>query len=75
MAGTLAEYEALALQLARRPERLGALREQLAQNKRTQPLFDADRFRRHVEAAYVTMWEIACRGEPPQSFAVKLIAS
>jgi hypothetical protein len=35
-------------------------------------LFDPDRFRRGIEAAYARMWEIACRGEPPRGFAVKL---
>jgi hypothetical protein len=30
-----------------------------------------DRFRRHIEAAYVTMWERWQRGERPQGFAVE----
>ena len=34
------------------------------------PLFDTERFTRHIEAAYTTMWERAERGEPPESFAV-----
>jgi protein O-GlcNAc transferase len=34
------------------------------------PLFDTDRFRRHIEAAYLTAWEIWRRGERPRSFAV-----
>jgi hypothetical protein len=34
-------------------------------------LFDTDRFRRHIEAAYLTMWGRAERGEPPVSFAVQ----
>ena len=42
----------------------------LAQNKRTHPLFDTDRFRLHIEAAYRTMWERSCRGEVPASFRV-----
>jgi len=37
------------------------------------PLFDTDRFRRHIEAAYVTMWEACQRGERPKSFAVNAI--
>jgi hypothetical protein len=28
------------------------------------------RFTRHIEAAYVTMWERYRRGEEPQAFAV-----
>ena len=40
----------------------------------TYPLFDTDRFRRHIESAYVTMYERYQRGEPPHSFAVPEIA-
>jgi len=40
----------------------------------THPLFDTDRFRRHLEAAYVTMWERVQRGEPPEGFAVQAVA-
>jgi predicted O-linked N-acetylglucosamine transferase (SPINDLY family) len=66
----LADYEALALALARDPARLGALRERLARNRPTAPLFDIDRFRRHIEAAYMTMWDVHRRGEPPRAFDV-----
>lgn len=54
---SLAEYEALALQLAVNPGRLSALRARLAANRMTAPLFDTDRFRRHLEAAYLRMLE------------------
>ncbi len=47
-----AEYESLALALATRPEQLAALRQKLAVNRTTQPLFDTARFTRHIEAAY-----------------------
>jgi hypothetical protein len=33
-------------------------------------LFDTDRFRRHIEAAYTTMWDIWRRGEEPRPFSV-----
>jgi predicted O-linked N-acetylglucosamine transferase (SPINDLY family) len=65
-----ADYEALALQLASNPAHLGEVRNRLAANRLTHPLFDTDRFRRHIEAAYLQMWEIAQRGEPPRSFAI-----
>ena len=67
---TLVEYEALALELATNRERLAGIRSRLAENRATYPLFDTDRFRRHIEAAYTTMWERQQRGEPPESFAV-----
>ena len=47
------------------------IRSRLAHNRATHPLFDTDRFRRHIESAYVTMWERYQRGEPPESFAVQ----
>ena len=66
-----ADYEALALELARNPERLRAIRTTLAANRRTEPLFDTGRFTRAIETVYVRMTEIAQAGEPPQSFAVQ----
>lgn len=70
IACTVWEYEVLALRLATEPDMLLALRAKLARNRLTHPLFDTDRFRRHLEAAYVTMWQTSQRGEPPSAFAV-----
>jgi protein O-GlcNAc transferase len=69
--GSLQDYEALALKLARDRRLLADLRARLERNLATSPLFDTDRFRRHIEAAYTKMWEISERGEPPRSFAVE----
>jgi hypothetical protein len=33
-------------------------------------LFDIDRFRRHIENAYIEMWKIWRSGEAPRSFDV-----
>jgi len=68
---SLAEYEAVALRLAKDPSLLKALRDKLGGNRLRLSLFDTDRFRRDIEAAYTTMWEIAKRGEPPRAFAVE----
>lgn len=65
---TLEEYEALALRLATNPSLLAAHRSKLAKNRATCALFDTDRFRRHIESAYIAMWERAERGEPPVAF-------
>jgi protein O-GlcNAc transferase len=70
---TLDEYEALALKLARDAALLGAYRERLAANRLRQPLFDTDLFRRHLEAAYVEMWQRYVRGEPPRGFTVQAL--
>jgi predicted O-linked N-acetylglucosamine transferase (SPINDLY family) len=47
-----------------------SLRHKLAGNRKTHLLFDTDRFARHLEAAYATMWQRAQRGDPAESFAV-----
>ena len=65
-------YEQRALELATNERMMAEIRAKLARNRDTHPLFDTDRFRRHIEAAYVTMWERSQRGEPPASFAVPL---
>ena len=69
----LDDYEALALQLATTPSLLAAIRARLADNRATCPLFDTDRFRRHIESAYTAMWERHLSGLPPASFAVEAI--
>jgi len=68
---SLDEYEAMALELAGDRRLLEALRARLEENKHSAPLFDTDRFRRHIESAYVTMWEIWQRGDEPRAFAVE----
>src|SRR5262245_40310087 len=47
---SLEAYEALAKELAGTPALLGSIRRKLEQNRLTCPLFDTDRFRRHLEA-------------------------
>jgi predicted O-linked N-acetylglucosamine transferase (SPINDLY family) len=49
---------------------LTSIRQRLAENRNTAPLFDTDRFRRHIEAAYTMMWERHCQGMEPAGFAV-----
>jgi hypothetical protein len=40
------------------------------QNRQSATLFKTDLFRKNIEEAYEQMWEIALRGEAPQSFSV-----
>jgi hypothetical protein len=54
-----------------RIDRGGNLPASLERNSRCAPPFDTDRFRRHIESAYTTMWKIAERGEAPRGFAVE----
>jgi len=64
------DYEVLALKLAHDPSFLQAIKAKLVRNRDIYPLFDTVRFTRHIEAAYVTMWERYQRREEPQAFAV-----
>ena len=70
---SLENYEALALKLATTPAMLSEIRVRLARNRATYPLFNTTRFRRHIESAYITMWERYQNGEAPVSFAVQPI--
>ena len=67
---SLEDYEALALRLAKTPTLLSVIRAKLQGNRSSFPLFDTDRFRRHIESAYITMWRRYQQGEPPASFSV-----
>src|SRR5262249_5724845 len=71
IAPSLARYETLALELARNRNVLAAAKSKLGRHRNAYPLFDTDRFRRHIEAAYLTMWQRYQRGDPPASFAVE----
>jgi protein O-GlcNAc transferase len=67
---TVADYEKMAIHLTRDGQALTALKQKLAANRLTTPLFDTDLFRRNLESAYQTMWQTCRSGEPARSFAV-----
>jgi predicted O-linked N-acetylglucosamine transferase (SPINDLY family) len=50
-------YEALAIELAKHPEKLAAIKDKLAKNKLTTPLFDTPQFTQDLERAYIQMYE------------------
>jgi protein O-GlcNAc transferase len=68
---SLDEYEAMALTLARNPDRLLALRAKLKNDRRPRPPFDMTRFTRNLESAFATMWKRQRHGEAPETFAVE----
>jgi protein O-GlcNAc transferase len=70
---SLQHYEDLARKLATDRSMLAGIKARLAANRGTCPLFDTDRFRRHIESAYHTMHDRHRRGEPPERFAVAAI--
>lgn len=68
--GSPEAYVALAIRLGKDPQFLAATKAKLAANRSTYPLFDTDRFRRHIEAAYVAMWERTERGDPADHLTI-----
>ncbi len=57
IAPSLDAYEALAVDLATDPRRLNTIRDQLATNRLSCPLFDTPQFAAQIEAAYSAMYE------------------
>src|SRR5262249_2947656 len=70
IAGSLEEYERLAIRLATNPEELERLNAKLAVNRTSWPLFDTPRFVRNLERAYREMWQIHVNGETPRRIVV-----
>src|SRR5262249_48340783 len=44
------------------------IRDRLLANRESMPLFRTERFARHLEQAYLHMWETYCRAEAPAPF-------
>jgi protein O-GlcNAc transferase len=63
-------YEALAIELAMHPAKLGEIKSKLAAHRLTTPLFDTRRFTEHIEAAYIAMHERHLAGLPPDHISV-----
>jgi predicted O-linked N-acetylglucosamine transferase (SPINDLY family) len=70
MTESFAHYEQLALSLASDGGALAAVRARLKKGRATGALFDTDRFRRHLESAYLQMWQRHERGEAVESLEV-----
>ena len=67
---SLAEYEALAFELAHDRARLEAIRRELRSRGDTLPLFDSPRTTRALESAYLRMWQQYAEGRAPRGFDV-----
>jgi predicted O-linked N-acetylglucosamine transferase (SPINDLY family) len=70
VATSLAEYEALALRLARDSVWRAAIGERLARESERSVVFDSAAFARHLESAFETMMRRHRAGESPASFAL-----
>jgi predicted O-linked N-acetylglucosamine transferase (SPINDLY family) len=51
------DYEALAIELATNPAKLREIKDKLERNRLTTPLFDTAIFAKHIETAYIKMYE------------------
>ena len=75
IASSAEAYEAMAVNLGSHPEKIAAIKRKLADNRLVMPLFDTERFTRHLEAAYVAIHARQLRGEPAVTFDVERLAS
>lgn len=71
VAGSLGEYESLAVALARDSARFAAIKRKLAENRATEPLFDTAKFADKLESAYAAMIERHDADLPPDHIAVR----
>jgi protein O-GlcNAc transferase len=68
---SMTDYEALAAKLACDPELTASIRMKLERNRLSEPLFDTERFTRHLEAAYVAIYDRAQTGFDPDHIVVE----
>ena len=61
------EYEELAVELAKSPLKLKKIKEKLAINRMSSPLFDASSFTREIEEAFIKIYERHQAGLPPEN--------
>lgn len=65
-----ADYEKLAIKLARHPTKLATIRAKLIANRDKHPLFDTVRYAKNLETAFETIIQLANDKKPPESFTV-----
>lgn len=61
---SLSDYESLAIELAKGPEKLADIRARLQRNFESTPLFNPELFARNLESLYETMYRRHCDGLP-----------
>ena len=64
------EYEDLAVKLAQNSDQLASIKEKLAINRNTMPLFNTMLFTRHLENGYQQAYQKYFDGEPPDTIIV-----
>ena len=67
---SLEAYAEIAFRLATEPAALQDIKDKLAANRLSEPLFQPERLARHLEAAYRLMWENFASGRGPMRITV-----
>ena len=70
IAGSVEDYERLALGFAEDPQNLAALKAKLEQRRSSSPLFDSESHARHIEDAYIKAHARYLNGEGPSDIEV-----
>lgn len=70
VAQTRSEYETLAIELAKNPEKLEYIRQKLEKNRLITPLFDSQLFAHHLETAYSAIYDRYQQDLPPDTIAI-----
>jgi predicted O-linked N-acetylglucosamine transferase (SPINDLY family) len=70
IAETSDQYERLAIDLAMNPARLAALKQKLAEKRLASAIFDTPLFIKHIEAAYVAMYNRHMSGLAPDHITI-----
>jgi hypothetical protein len=68
---TAEEYESLAIELASNPEKLKAIKDKLASNLSTAPLYNTPLFTKNLESAFTEMYERYHQGLEPDHIYVE----
>jgi predicted O-linked N-acetylglucosamine transferase (SPINDLY family) len=68
---TQEQYESLAIELATNPEQLKIIKDKLVDNLSSAPLYDTPLFTRHLESAYLTIYDRYQQGLDPDHIYVE----
>jgi len=71
IAHSLTEYEQIAVRLATQPDAIRSIRQKLAKNRITHPLFNTPEFIINLEKVYKAMWKIFLAGKSPEEVRIE----
>jgi predicted O-linked N-acetylglucosamine transferase (SPINDLY family) len=67
IAASQADYETLAIRLARAPDELAELKRRIERNRRTAHMFDTPTYIRNLERAFESAWANYAGGHQPKA--------